>query len=247
MPRSIVIVGTGGRLGSALLREWRLCGEQVTGFNRAQLDLGDVRAIHDCLEPLAFDVLVNCAAQTNVDRCEREPEQAFRINSASVGILGEICARKKARCIHISTDYVFDGTKRTPYHEEDEAKPISQYGESKLRGETALLAASERHLAVRVSWVFGPDRASFVDQILQRALDHDRVEAIADKVSVPTYTLPRGFCCRCSISRNSAESCIFAIRANAHGRIMAGTPWIARSPRDCRSAPVAWIHCDWRR
>ncbi|MEP6669897.1 MAG: dTDP-4-dehydrorhamnose reductase [Chthoniobacter sp.] len=189
MPRAIVIVGSGGRLGAALLREWGARGEQVLGFDRASLDLGDFPAMHERLDPLDFDVLVNCAAQTNVDRCEREPEEAFRVNSSAVATLAEICARKKARCIHLSTDYVFDGTKGTPYDEDDAPNPLSQYGASKLGGERALLAVSDRHLAVRVSWVFGPDRASFVDQIIQRALEQDRVEAIADKVSVPTYTL----------------------------------------------------------
>lgn len=189
MPRTIVIVGSGGRLGAALLREWRAHGEQVLGFNRELLDLGDLPAMRERLEPLDFDVLVNCAAQTNVDRCEREPEEAQRVNSRAPAALADICARKKARLIHISTDYVFDGTKRAPYDEDDEPNPISQYGESKLSGERRVHAVSDRHLVVRVSWVFGPDRASFVDQIVQRAQEHDRVEAIADKVSVPTYTL----------------------------------------------------------
>lgn len=189
MARTIVIVGSGGRLGAALLREWRACGEQVIGFNRELLDLGDLPAMRERLEPLDFDVLVNCAAQTNVDRCEREPEEAQRVNSGAVATLADICARKKARFIHISTDYVFDGTKRTPYHEGDETNPLSKYGESKLSGERCVHAVSDRHLVVRVSWVFGPDRASFVDQILQRAQEQDRVEAIADKFSVPTYTL----------------------------------------------------------
>ena len=96
---------------------------------------------------------------------------------------------KGARCVHISTDYVFEGSKTEPYTEEDEARPISIYGASKLGGEESLHSVSERHLAVRVSWVFGPDRPSFVDQILQRALEHESVAAIADKVAVPTYTL----------------------------------------------------------
>lgn len=189
MPRTIVIVGSGGRLGAALLREWRARGVQVLGFNRELLDLGDLPAIRERLEPLDFDVLVNCAALTNVDRCEREPEEAQRINSQAPATLADICARKKARLIHISTDYVFDGTQRRPYEEDDEPNPISHYGESKLSGERCVQAVSDRHLVVRVSWVFGPDRASFVDQILHRAQEHDRVEAIADKVSVPTYTL----------------------------------------------------------
>ncbi len=182
-------MGSGGRLGAALLREWRALGDDVLGFNRALLDLADFRQIRERLEPLEFDALVNCAAQTNVDRCEREVEEAFRINSGAVATLADICARKKARCVHISTDYVFDGTKQLPYTEEDEPQPISKYGESKLSGERCLHAVADKHLAVRVSWIFGPDRASFVDQILQRALVQERVEAIADKVSVPTYAL----------------------------------------------------------
>ena len=189
MSRTIAIVGSGGRLGAALLREWRTGGEQVIGFNRELLDLGNLSCMREELEPLDFDVLVNCAAQTNVDRCEREPEEAQQINSGAVATMADICTRKKARFIHISTDYVFDGMKRTPYEEDDEPNPISKYGESKLSGERCVHAVSDRHLVVRVSWVFGPDRASFVDQIIQRAQEQDQVEAIADKVSVPTYTL----------------------------------------------------------
>jgi dTDP-4-dehydrorhamnose reductase len=189
MARRIVIIGSGGRLGAALLREWRAQGDEVLGLNRELLDLADYRQIRERLDPLDFDVLVNCAAITNVDLCEREEELAFRVNSGAVAKLADVCARKRARCVHISTDYVFDGEKREPYTEDDEPNPISKYGASKLAGERGLHAVADKHLAVRVSWVFGPDRPSFIDQILQRALEHDRVEAIADKVSVPTFTL----------------------------------------------------------
>ena len=185
----IIIVGSGGRLGAALLREWRAAGDEVIGFNRALLDIGDFAQIRERLGGLEFDVLVNCAAQTNVDRCEQQPEEAFRLNSEAVATIADVCTRKKARCVHISTDYVFDGDKHAPYTETDEARPISVYGESKLRGERCLHAVADKHLAVRVSWVFGPDRPSFIDQILQRARDHEIVEAIGDKTAVPTYTL----------------------------------------------------------
>jgi dTDP-4-dehydrorhamnose reductase len=189
MALKIVVIGSGGRLGAALAREWRASGGKVIGYDHAQLDIGNFRQVRERLEGLEFDVLVNCAAQTNVDRCEKEIEESFRLNSTAVAILADLCERKNARCVHISTDYVFEGNKSEPYTEEDEARPISIYGASKLGGERSLHAVSESHLAVRVSWVFGPDRPSFVDQILQRALEQENVAAIADKVAAPTYAL----------------------------------------------------------
>ena len=184
-----VIVGSGGRLGAALLREWSRAGEEVVGLSRSELDLADADQLRNRLGGMQFDVLVNCAAQTNVDRCETNAEEAFAINRDAVRVLAEICSARGARCIHISTDYVFDGEKTTPYVEEDPARPISQYGASKHEGEEVLLAVDPAHLAVRVSWVFGPDRPSFVDQVVQRALTNETAEAIGDKWAVPTYTL----------------------------------------------------------
>jgi len=184
----IVILGAGGRLGAALARNWS-AKDEVLPFARADIDLAKPGAIDHALNPLSFDALVNCAALTNVDYCETNEPEAMRINAGAVGEIGALCARKHARCVHISTDYVFDGEIDRPYVETDPARAISVYGESKLRGETALLEASDAHLAVRVSWVFGPDRPSFVDGILKRALDSDVAEAIGDKWSAPTYTV----------------------------------------------------------
>lgn len=189
MALRIIVLGSGGRLGAALVREWRAGGDQVLGLNRHLLDIGNFDAVRETLLGQEFDALVNCAALTNVDYCETHPEEAHHLNGEAVATIADVCSRKKARCIHISTDYVFDGAKEEPYTEEDEARPISVYGASKLAGEVCLHAVSAQHLAVRVSWVFGPDRVSFVDQILQRALEHDAVAAIADKVAVPTYTI----------------------------------------------------------
>lgn len=184
----VIIIGAGGRLGAALVREYAGTFD-VTGFNHAQLDLGLPEQMRATLGALEFDVLVNTAAQTNVDRCETEVEEAFALNGAAPGVLAEICARKKARFIHISTDYVFDGEKREPYTEEDEVRPISVYGESKREGEQCALEVNERSLVVRVSWVFGPDRPSFIDWALSQAREHEEVRAIADKWATPTYTL----------------------------------------------------------
>ena len=184
----VVVLGSGGRLGAALAREWRAAGDEVAGFDHAALDLADGAMIRDKLGGLDFDALVNCAALTNVDYCETHADEAHAINAGAVQVIAEICARKQRRCIHISTDYVFDGEKRSPYVETDEAHPLGVYAASKLEGERRLLSAWDQHLAVRVSWVFGPDRPSFVDQILQRARETDAVSAIADKWAVPTFT-----------------------------------------------------------
>jgi len=184
----IVIIGSGGRLGAALTREYRDKFD-VVGFNHAQLDLANFEQVREKVTALDFDVLINCAAFTNVDLCETQRAQAFQINAEAPRVLAEICRDKKAKLIHFSTDYVFDGEKREPYMEDDVAKPISVYGESKREGETLVLQTQDRHLIVRVSWVFGPDRPSFIDGVIKRARENEHVEAIVDKFSTPTNTL----------------------------------------------------------
>ncbi len=183
----IAITGAGGRLGAALARQWGQ-NYEVTGFTHADLDLSDFETLEQRLGALNFDVLVNCAAMTNVDACEQKRQAAFRTNAEAPELLAQICQRKKARFIHFSTDYVFDGEKRSPYTEEDPAEPISVYGNSKGEGEEKVLAVNERHLVVRVSWVFGPERPSFVDGMIQRARTEIEVSAVADKWSTPTST-----------------------------------------------------------
>src|SRR3984893_11280405 len=183
----IVILGAGGRLGAALTRAYREKFD-VVAFNHSQLDLANVGEIHHNIDELKFDVLINTAAFTNVDLAEAPREQAFAIKADAPKHLAEICSRKKAKLIHFSTDYVFDGEKRKPYSETDVAKPISVYGTSKRTGEENVLAVQDRHLVVRVSWVFGPDRPSFIDAMIKRARDEENIAAIADKFSTPTYT-----------------------------------------------------------
>lgn len=180
-------MGAGGRLGAALAREYA-ASHEVIGFTHAQLDLADLAGLRSALAPLSFQTLINAAALTNVDYCETHRDEAMKLNAEAPRVLAEICRDKSARCLHISTDYVFDGTKREPYTEEDAAEAISVYGESKRAGEERVLEANERALVVRVSWVFGPDRPSFVDAILQKARTEEEVTAVADKFSTPTYT-----------------------------------------------------------
>ncbi len=188
MERTIVILGAGGRLGAALQRAYAQ-NFAVTAFNHGQLELSDEHKIRSELGPRDFDLLINCAALTDVDYCESHRAEAFTINAEAPRLLAQMCARKQATLVHISTDYVFDGKKRAPYGEEVEPIPVSAYGESKLEGERAVLETDDRFLVVRVSWVFGPDRPSFVDQVIARARESAEVAAVADKFSTPTYTL----------------------------------------------------------
>ena len=183
----IVIIGAGGRLGAALMRQYREKYD-LAGFNHAQLDLANLDDVRAKLGAMNFDVLINAAAFTNVDACETERDRAFQINAEAPAVLAEMCNEKDAKLIHFSTDYVFDGQKRAPYTEEDQANPISAYGESKLAGEQNVLAAEARHLVLRVSWVFGPDRPSFIDAMIKRAQEEEKIDAISDKFSTPTYT-----------------------------------------------------------
>ena len=199
--RSIIVIGANGRLGAALTREYQR-PFSVKAFARNQLDLGKLDQIRSTLSETEFDLLVNCGALTNVDYCESHRDEAFLINAQAPRLLAEICSAKSARMIHISTDYVFDGKQDTPYIEEDPPAPLSVYAESKLAGVEEVLAVSPKNLVVRLSWVFGPDKPSFIDQIIQRAREDETVAAVADKFSSPTYTIDAASWLRLALDNN---------------------------------------------
>jgi dTDP-4-dehydrorhamnose reductase len=186
LPR-IVIIGANGRLGAALAREYQRAFS-VKAFAHDQLDLAQLDQVRSLLET-EFDLIINCAALTNVDYCETHRDEAFLINAQAPRLLADICAEKSAKLVHISTDYVFDGKQNAPYVEKDSPAPLSVYAESKLAGEEKVLAVSPTNLVVRLSWVFGPDKPSFIDQIIQRAREKETVTAVADKFSSPSYTI----------------------------------------------------------
>jgi dTDP-4-dehydrorhamnose reductase len=186
MKRRIAILGKNGRLGAALCRD--LADEyQILPLGRAELDL--MRPIREQLKDVEFDLLINAAAATNVDWCEGHFAEASQINARSVSELGSLCLERGVRCLHVSTDYVFDGLATRPYREEDQATPISVYGKTKRLGEEFLLRTGADHLVIRVSWVFGPDKPGFVDMLLDRAMNEESVVAIDDKFAAPTYTV----------------------------------------------------------
>ena len=183
----VVVVGSGGRLGAALVRE--LASEhQVTGLKRKDLDLTDPTRMRNILVSLDFDLLLTPAALTKVDYCEDHVDEAMAVNAIAPGVMAEIAKDKGARMIHFSADYVFDGRDPAPRKESDPINPLGVYGLSKAEGESAVLAVSGDFVVARVSWVFGPDRPSFLDSIIARAAESDQVSAIADKYSSPTFS-----------------------------------------------------------
>jgi dTDP-4-dehydrorhamnose reductase len=184
----IAILGSRGRLGAALVKAWSET-HTVRAFARPELDLLDLASIERAIpvdDP--FDWVINCAAHTNVDACERQPQQARLANAVAPQRIAERCAKTHTRLIQISTDYVFDGRQREPYDEESPPSPLSVYGQSKADGEFGVLAALPDALVARVSWVFGPEKPSFIDMLLRNALGSKNVSAIDDKWSTPTYT-----------------------------------------------------------
>ncbi|PWU11607.1 MAG: dTDP-4-dehydrorhamnose reductase [Verrucomicrobia bacterium] len=181
----VAILGSKGRLGAALTHLWRPVAE-ILPYCREKLDISRLQDVEKLVTRIPCEFVINCTGLTNVDNCENDPKEAFLLNASSPALMARICSARGIHFIHFSTDYVFDGKHPKLLTEEDPAQPISHYGSSKLEGEMEVLRAGQT--ALRVSWVFGPDKPSFVDQILQRALTEDQIEAVADKTSCPTYT-----------------------------------------------------------
>lgn len=174
-------------MGAALARRLGQTRE-VLGWEHADLDTSRPADVREAVRQQDFTTLIHTAGTTKVDYCEDHAAESHATNAETPGVLAEVCQEKGARLIHVGTDYVFDGIDRALRKETDEPRPVCVYGQHKLEGERAVLAVSPGFLVVRVSWLFGPDRPSFVDIILKQALAKENVEAIEDKVSSPTYS-----------------------------------------------------------
>lgn len=183
----ILILGSNGGLGRALVRKLSPKHE-LTAWTRADLDFEQPEAIAGRLARCEFDVLLNPAGMTSPDACEYQPEKARFANVIGPQILAECCLARGARLIHFSTDHVFSGEPRDLWSEDDPTEPVNVYGRTKREGELAVLQASSDALVARVSWLFGPDKPSHPDQMIERALQGADLTAVADKVSVPTST-----------------------------------------------------------
>lgn len=183
------ITGAAGMLGQDLLAAVGDAGHDALALARAELDITDPAAVTRALDAAGVDVVVNCAAWTDVDGAERSPEEALAVNGAGAGNVARAAAASGAWTIHVSSDYVFDGSKRSPYLESDPVGPLSSYGRSKLAGERAVAdAAPERHTIVRSSWLFGAGGPCFPATILRLAGERDELRVVDDQVGCPTFT-----------------------------------------------------------
>lgn len=188
----IILLGGYGQLGTALAR---VLGAQAVSLSRNEADLLHSGELFAKLESLSADTLINCAAYNFVDRAEEEPEAAFALNADAPGRLAEWCDRRDVPLVHISSDYVFggDASRETPYTEEDEPAPLSQYGRSKLQGEKNVRSGCRRHFVLRTCGLYGPRRSpgkgNFVETMLKLAETRNELAVVDDQLCTPTFAL----------------------------------------------------------
>jgi dTDP-4-dehydrorhamnose reductase len=184
----VLVTGAGGMLGGDVVETCEAARHEVIALTREALDITDGPAVDEALRASRPDVVVNCAAWTDVDGAEEHPDDASRVNDEGAALVAGAAAAVGAKFVFLSTDYVFDGSKRRPYLESDPTEPLSAYGRSKLGGETSVAVANPDHFIVRTSWLFGTGGRNFVETMLALAEEQPEVLVVSDQVGCPTYT-----------------------------------------------------------
>ena len=184
----VLVTGAAGMLGRDVVLAAGNAGHQVVAYGHAELDVADPASVSAKVEAERPDVVINCAAWTDVDGAEENEEEATRVNGEGAGHVAAAAAAVGASVVYVSTDYVFDGSKGAPYVETDQTAPLSAYGRGKLAGEEATRAANKRHFVVRSAGLFGIGGRNFVETMLRLAADHGEVLVVRDQVGSPTYT-----------------------------------------------------------
>jgi dTDP-4-dehydrorhamnose reductase len=184
----VLVTGAGGQLGLDTVAACIAAGDDVVGAARADLDCTDRQAVLAAITALRPDAVIHCAAWTAVDACEADEARAELHNATAVRWVAEACRRANAHLVHVSTDYVFDGTLDRPYREHDTTNPQSVYGRSKLAGETEALALGAQATVVRTSWVCGTHGANMVKTVLRLIAERPNLAFVDDQIGHPTFT-----------------------------------------------------------
>jgi dTDP-4-dehydrorhamnose reductase len=182
----IVILGGRGMLGTDLVKAFNEQKIYVQVFDLPEFDITNFIQLKETIKKA--DIIINCAAYTNVDGAEKEKELAYKVNAEAVGRIGEIARDNNAWVLHISTDFVFDGKQNRPYIENDIANPLSEYGMTKLAGEQLLAQSGCNYCIIRVEWTYGRAGNNFVSKLIQRARTNNTVNVVDDQVGSPTAT-----------------------------------------------------------
>jgi len=182
----ILLTGGTGQVGQAVLRQADKRGLDIVAPNRAQMDLSNAQSIADMVASRPWSAVINCAAYTAVDRAETDAELAAQVNAVAPGIFAAETAKLDIPIIHVSTDYVFDGTKDAPYVEGDEVDPLGVYGRTKEMGESAVRSVNPRHAIIRTAWVVSAGGANFVNTMIRLASERPEVSVVDDQIGCPS-------------------------------------------------------------
>jgi dTDP-4-dehydrorhamnose reductase len=191
---TVAVIGANGQLGMDAIAAFQRIGETTVGFTHADLDISELEGTRELLRGVRPSTIVNTAAMHHVEKCEIEPSRAYHVNALGARNLAIVARELDAKLVHVSTDYVFDGTKREPYVESDPAAPLNVYGNTKLAGEAFIRGVLPQHFIVRTSALYGanPCRAkggkNFVDLMLKLAGERDEIRVVDDEVVSPTST-----------------------------------------------------------
>ena len=188
--KSLLVIGKNGQLACSIAKiSVEFSDLHITYSDRSELDLSELESIDNYFSQNHYDIIVNVAAYTAVEQAESEPELADLINHRAVTKLAEIALYQDSILIHISTDYVFDGTSSTPYKEEDPVNPINVYGKTKLLGEQAILQISPKGCIVRTSWLYSEFGNNFVKTMLRLGREQNELNVVCDQIGSPTYAV----------------------------------------------------------
>lgn len=205
-----LVLGAGGMLGRAVTEALEEEYPGTISATRAEADVTDRFRLEAEIERLRPDVVINCAAYTDVDGCEIDRDRARRVNAEGAGNAAIAAAATNSRIVHVSTDFVFDGRQSVPYTEDDPPGPLSEYGRTKLDGERRVAAATPEHLIVRTSWLYGHGRGNFVNSIRSRAANGGTLRVVNDQFGSPTYVADLARALSLLIARNARGLVHFA-------------------------------------